>query len=94
MIARARNQFMGSLVQILSKDMMECADVSVLAAVEQSSHRNPEGSEQRRQPVGPLVYRRRLRAALEAEIGRLYLDTLEKPVPPRWLSLLRGKAST
>ena len=44
-------------------------------------------------PIGPLVYRRRLRAALEAEIGRLYLDTLEKPVPTRWLTLLRRQSS-
>jgi hypothetical protein len=45
-------------------------------------------------PVGPLVYRRRLRAALEAEIGRLYADTLQEPVPPRMLGILRRKTPT
>ena len=43
-------------------------------------------------PVGPLVYRRRLRAALEAEIGRLYLDMLEQPIPDRLLAIL-GKVN-
>jgi hypothetical protein len=40
------------------------------------------------------VYRRRLRAALEAEIGRLYADTLQEPVPPRMLGILRRKTPT
>ena len=45
-------------------------------------------------PVGPLVYRRRLRAALEAEIGRLYADTLQEPIPARMLGILRRKTPT
>ena len=66
------------------------------AAVEPSPEPSPGHPQvpQERLPIGPLVYRRRLRAALEAEIGRLYLDTLAEPIPPRLMSIVRRRAIT